>query len=156
MFDRFTAHLIPGLNKIKIKQENKSSNWFSIIQTYFERILRKCLENKYITLFGFVIFLIFSIWYASNKMSFVLFPSKISNEFMIFVDLPKGTNINDTEKRLGIIENILLELPKHELKAFRTRVGMSGDEYYQTPQSNKSMFLINLTPLQIVNAMHMK
>ena len=44
------------------------------------------------------------------------------------------------------IENALMEIPKNELQAFTTRVGVTGDAYFLTEQENQGFILVDLVP----------
>ena len=77
---------------------------------------------------------------------FVLFPKSNAVNFYIRAEAPAGTPLEKTSKLMKPIENALMEIPKNELQAFTTRVGVTGDAYFLTEQENQGFILVDLVP----------
>ena len=56
-------------------------------------------------------------------MKFVFFDLEDSSRFFIEYELPKGSTLNATSKKIKEVESILSKLPKDEVKSFVTVIG---------------------------------
>ena len=79
-------------------------------------------------------------------MNFVLFPDSSAVQFLIKTEAPAGTPLNETAKLMEPFEQTLMKLPKNELLAFTTRVGMTGDAYFLVEQENMGIIIVDLVP----------
>ena len=112
----------------------------------YERVLSKSLKFKYLVVLGFIGVFFGTMLYAKHFMNFVLFPDSSAVQFLIKTEAPAGTPLNETAKLLEPFEQTLMKLPKNELLAFTTRVGMTGDAYFLVEQENMGIIIVDLVP----------
>ncbi|MGA0242151.1 MAG: efflux RND transporter permease subunit, partial [Candidatus Marinamargulisbacteria bacterium] len=112
----------------------------------YETVLGGFLRNKYIGVIGFLILFFASIFYMTQYMNFVLFPNASATQFFIRTESPAGTSLEETAQRMAPIEQALLRLPKNEVVAITTRVGMMGDAYFMVEQENLGIIMVDLVP----------
>ena len=112
----------------------------------YERVLSKSLKFKYLVVLGFIGVFFGTMLYAKHFMNFVLFPDSSAVQFLIKTEAPAGTPLNETAKLMEPFEQALMKLPKNELLAFTTRVGMTGDAYFLVEQENMGIIIVDLVP----------
>ncbi|KXK30252.1 MAG: Multidrug efflux pump subunit AcrB, partial [Candidatus Hinthialibacteria bacterium OLB16] len=85
--------------------------------------------------------------YASMRMKFELFKNDDFVFFMINLEMPESTRLEQTEKAIELVEEHLLGLPKNFIEAVVTRVGFIED--VSTGQmkygSGKAQIVVDLT-----------
>ncbi len=95
-----------------------------------------------------------TIFVVKNKMQMVLFPDDLIEFFQVNVEMPIGTSLDETSKRIRPIEEAIAALPKEELNDYVAKIGfqradhndpapkMSNDiaqiDIYLTPGQNRS------------------
>ncbi len=139
------AHLIAGVKQsVKISQV-KSSHWFSRFQRRFGTRLYLVLRARYVVVGTFVLFLAAAFWYAAKYMDFVLFPTQSADEFYILAELPSGSSLQHTAKKMEQVEAIVAKLPDSELNSYITRVGTHG-QFNLGENENWALLGVYLTP----------
>lgn len=138
------AHLVPGLKKIRTK-EKKKSYWFDSVRDMFRKLLSQMLRLRYLFIVISIALFIGSIWYATNKMKFILFPDTAADSFVIYLETPIGSSIKKTSDRVRPIEALVDSLPSNELSSYATKIGSHGE---RNPGENDhwAMVRVNLTP----------
>ncbi len=140
------AHLTRSKGFSAINKDHQEGP-FDTFRKLFKKIIIFPLKLRYLNLLLFVGVLIGSLYYAANNMSFILFPTKGAEVFLLSVELPIGSSLNATSDKVIKIEEILLDLPETELESFITRIGMllimdnpprDGEHY--------GSIIVNLTP----------
>ncbi|MBP9708100.1 MAG: efflux RND transporter permease subunit [Oligoflexales bacterium] len=151
----------------KEKEQNKksrfgfSSLWDNYLLPTYLKILGVLLKLRYLVAFGSVAFFVGSIWFAANKMDFVLFPPGGIEVFRVNLDAPVGTAIDKMNQIVGPIESRMQSLiAKDELDSMTTKIGLQqidptdpfikrGSEYAQimvylkpSEERNRSSFEI--------------
>ena len=117
-----------------------------LFRDHYERVLTKSLKFKYLVVLGFVVVFFGTMLFSKHFMNFVLFPDSSAVQFLIKTEAPAGTPLNETAKLIQPFEQALMELPKNELLAFTTRVGMTGDAYFLVEQENMGIIIVDLVP----------
>jgi multidrug efflux pump subunit AcrB len=138
------AHLVGGLHSIKVGPGAKQ-NWFDPIRDFFRKSIRYVLILRYLFIALSVALMVGSIYYAVNKMKFVLFPSSSANAFFVYVELPVGASLQNTADKCREVEDIIAALPENELLTYATQAGTHGE---RQPGENEHWALIrvDLTP----------
>ncbi len=138
------SHLMRGMEKSKKgAQRSAVHNWFQKLKVWYSKLAFHFLRFRYLLVVMFAIILAGTLWYATNYMDFIMFPSKGADRFAIGVELSTGTSLQATSEKVKEIENIVQELPREELDTFITRIGQTmmggaGENY--------AYVLVGLTP----------
>jgi multidrug efflux pump subunit AcrB len=135
------AHLARGLQKSK---KSSMRYWFNPIKELFRNILFRLLKLRYVIVVLAGVILVASIWYASNYIKFILFPSESAQQFYIMVEMPIGTPLETTSAKIGEIEDIISQLPREELASFNTRIGV--DVILNAESESYGAMAVILTP----------
>ena len=103
------AHVAGSLGK---QTESAGVDWR---QAVFERwrakytdLLGRLLDRRHALIGVFALALVGSLTYASLRMNIVLFPTDSAEEFAIFLETPVGTALEETSRRMGVVEARLL------------------------------------------------
>lgn len=88
-----------------------------------------------------------SLYYATQYMNFILFPTKGAEVFIVSMELPLGSSLQATSDKVKEVEEVISGLAKDELDSFVTRAGRlvvmdapprDGEHYCS--------IIVNLTP----------
>ncbi|UCF95819.1 MAG: efflux RND transporter permease subunit [Spirochaetaceae bacterium] len=138
------AHIQRGLEKAsRLSQRARSRAWFDKLRGLFRKVEYHLLRFRYLLIGLFIIAFGAALWYASNYMEFILFPTKTADYIEAEVELPAGTPLEATEQTIIEIEKIIKEMPETELQTFVSRIGTSETK---GRAENYASILIGLTP----------
>ena len=139
------AHIQRGLEKAAGRPHGAppARRWFQKLKNAFGKIESRLLRLRYPLIAFFLLVFAGALWYAGSFMEFILFPTQAADYIMVDVELPSGTRLETTEKRIIEIENIIRELPDTELQTFVSRIGRSETK---GRAENYATVLIGLTP----------
>jgi multidrug efflux pump subunit AcrB len=145
------AHLIQGFRR---NPEGSvlppRRNWFTLLRDPFQRLERRILRFRYPFVGLFVLLLVGSLWYAANFIKFELFPSSMSEQFIILIELPTGSSLKATSDKVKGIEELVAGLPAEELESFVTRVGTQevwkAAGFPPGENENSAFVSVHLTP----------
>lgn len=140
------AHLAAGLQKQGSRRVAGMGRFFERLRQAFRRWVYTFLRFRLVLVMIFMMILGSAITYAVKYMDFVLFPSSTAERFAIFLQMPTGTSLYATSKKITEVENILTQLHKDELESYMTRVGTFGDDVVKTESENYAAIYVNLTP----------
>jgi multidrug efflux pump subunit AcrB len=134
--------------KLKIKEKPKI---IQFLERKYKKNLLRVLKRKYWVIGFFVIVFILSVGVVLPLLGFELFPASDDNLFMIKLETPKGTPIEETDRRVQKLEAIIEEaVPADILTSYVTTVGEKGTDMWDTvtkvTQSHWARIIINLTP----------
>lgn len=125
----------PGTIAVRTWQDN----FFDNISIPYKKIMKSVLKHSYITIVITIVILIFSMWWAANKVLFNLFPPDGADTFFVYVELPDEATFNATENVVKQIEKFIKEIPEKEIAFYTAKIGtnqsnelampMGGDEY---------------------------
>ncbi|VAX20590.1 Acriflavin resistance protein [hydrothermal vent metagenome] len=120
------AHLVHSLEKSPAPRDVMShGRWFNLVRRAHGWVIVIFLRLRYLFIILFMAVFAGALYYAANYMSFVLFPTKGAEMFLMSVELPIGSSLTATSDKIKKIEKIIHDLPESELESFSTRVGMS-------------------------------
>ena len=140
------AHLAAGLKKRSSSRVAEMGHFFERLRQAFRGWVYAFLKFRYVLVIVFMGVLGGSITYAIKYMDFVLFPSSTAERFAIFLQMPTGTSLHATSKKITEVENILTQMGDDELESYMTRVGTFGDDVVKTESENYAAIYVNLTP----------
>lgn len=146
VFIALPSHLAQGFSEVKAKTKtSKNEEGFKKIAEKYENWLIGVLKKRYLVISIFIGVLMVSLFFASQKMDFVLFPPDDAQDVQIFIELESGSSLQATSDKLVEFEKILEELPKNELSSYVTRIGSQGD-LVLSENENAAFIKVALTP----------
>ena len=114
--------------KINLKKEaSYRIIFFKKFESLYEKVITFCLKHKFKTIFIFVLILLLSFFILS-KMKFLFFDLEDSSRCYIEYELPKGSTLDATSKKIKEIESILSKLSNEEVKSYVTIIGEDKSE----------------------------
>lgn len=121
------AHIKRGLERrAKRAKRSLTRSWFNTIRNFYRKFCYFFLKFRYPLVGLFLVVLLGSLWYASNYMDFILFPTEAADRILVEIELPAGTSLPATEEKVMEINKIVTELPEEELETFISRIGQSS------------------------------
>ncbi len=137
------AHLVAGAERRSSARPVRA--WFAAVRAAFERLANLLLRFRYLLVPAFVALAAAAVWYAANRMSFVLFPTRGADRFFINMELPMGSSLGATSEKVKEVERLVARLPAGEVENTLTRVGTAG--YPPFGQAgNYAMITVRLVP----------
>ncbi len=115
----------PGKESIK-----KETGWFRKARKRYRSLIKVFLRYRYGVLALVLTIFLGTLYYAVFHMKFVLFNSKDLVGFIVKVKMPAGTSLEETGRILSKVEEMADSLPKQDVKAAVSMIGMTLD--YQT------------------------
>jgi len=158
-----SVFILPShLAHITLKKKEKPK-----LLQFLERIYRKnllrVLKRKYVVVGAFILIFIFSVTVLLPILGFQLMPTSDADVLMIKLETPKGTPLRETEKRVNVIEKILIEtIPEDVLVSYVTTLGEKGTDMWDSvsgiSQDHWARININLSPAQErkISSFHIK
>lgn len=142
------AHLVRCFKKRLIsKKAIHTGAWFENFRKLFRQIIVYPLRFRYLIVLLFVGILAGSLYYAANYMSFILFPSKGAEKFLVGMELPIGSSLEATSNKVKEVEEVISSLPDNELDSFLTRAGrLIVMDAPPRDGENYGSIIVNLTP----------
>ena len=111
-------------DKKSLKQTTQKSFWWKKVVPLYLRILNPILRFRWFVVFGSFCFFIFSLYFATTKMRFILFPAGGIEIFHIDMKTAIGTPLEETLRLIQPIEDKVKKMPSGEMENFVTRVGL--------------------------------
>jgi multidrug efflux pump subunit AcrB len=129
--------ILPGnLNQfIKVKvdtSQREFRGWFNNLREYYGRTLEYCIRRRYLIFFSMISIAAATIIFALVTMEFVWMGKMRAEQFLVTVNNPVDTNLNETDRVMKEVEKCVMEIPPEELSSVVTTVGTAqGDTGYQ-------------------------
>ena len=123
---------------VKRSRKGEDSGFFNKFKGKYEKLLKVTLKHRYLALSGFVLVMIGSIYFATKNINFN-FNLNISSESIRFIgQLKESASIEESRKKIQLIENVIAKIPKDKYKIYEVNVGqnhtngklMSGPQYF--------------------------
>ncbi|MBD63677.1 MAG: hypothetical protein CME62_00590 [Halobacteriovoraceae bacterium] len=130
-------------SKEKLGNE-KTETWFHPIERKYERFLKSCIKGKVWVFLSLILFLAASSFVFINEMSYVMFPREESEEVVIKVTTPKGSDRFTTSQLIYPLEEIILK-EKENVVAIRSSIAMSRRG--GNVRENEASVLVEVYPL---------
>lgn len=142
---------IEKFRKVSVRESNaqKTERFYPRIKARYVAILSRALDHKYkISLLIAVVFF-GSLFFAGNNMKFILFPAGKIERFVVKTEARAGTSLEQMSRYLGLLEEIILRLPKEELDNVITTAGIQREQPMDPNEkrgNNYGTIIVNLTP----------
>lgn len=140
--------VLPGhMSHGKVKKNVKKS-FVVKTEVLYEKAIVKAVNHKYLYISFMIIILIGSAVVFGKFVDKDPFPQDAAEGFNIEVTLPKGSHLEETEKSVIQMEELLLKLPENEIRGFSSRIGtqnlLSGTT--RGTQNNIAVIFVYLKP----------
>ncbi|MBI4386228.1 MAG: efflux RND transporter permease subunit [Elusimicrobia bacterium] len=122
------SHVLDLMRYGRPVEEMRESRWYAAAVGKYRRAAGWVLQHRLKFAGLLAAFLAGTVLLAAWRIKFVLFPPGLIDQFFIQLEMPPGTNLNTTASALQKIEEAVLSLPRSELDAVTSRVGMKGWE----------------------------
>jgi multidrug efflux pump subunit AcrB len=138
----FAKHVSPEKKKTRL-----GDRLFNYLVTLYERLITFVVSHRYWILATVIAVSIIAVILLTTCMKFVLFSAQGIEQFDIFIEAPMGTHLDETNKRVEAVEDIVKTLPDTELDNFVTTIGKTGREMEeQETGSHLAHIQVFLTP----------
>ncbi|MFC1767754.1 efflux RND transporter permease subunit [Candidatus Margulisiibacteriota bacterium] len=123
------------------------------MEAWYKEKLLVILKNKYRFIGFFVGLFIFAVAVVMPIVGFELMPMGDQDIILIKMETPKGTNFEETEKRVRKVEEMIKDtVPKEIVASYVTTIGQKGVDMWDSvtgvTRSNWARVIIYLTPQQ--------
>lgn len=121
--------IVPMLSSVLFKARRThetTAGWFTPIRTVYVRILSRVLNRPGITLGAVLLAVVISGVIGVRFLGREFMPAADSNRFLMRIDLPIGTTLEETERIVGRIATRLREMP--EVRIVGEIIGRSETE----------------------------
>ncbi|MFQ5432097.1 MAG: efflux RND transporter permease subunit [Nitrospinota bacterium] len=109
------------------KPLEKESTWFKKVRRIYRKIIKTMLRHRYISLAGAILLVLGTLFYAYTRMNFVMFKPKDLVGFLVKLEMPVGTRLEETGNVLRQVEKIASSLPKEDVEAAVSMIGTTLD-----------------------------
>ncbi|HDP80248.1 MAG TPA: efflux RND transporter permease subunit [Spirochaetes bacterium] len=133
---------------LKSEDPNYERGAFGKVQRVYKRFLGLALDHRYLTL-GVLLVMLAGSLALSATLGFVFAPSGGEEGITIKTRMPQETNLEANLREIRVVEQIILKLPKNELDALHSRVGIEGSGTLDPKPgegTHKSTILVHLFP----------
>ena len=140
------SHYADWTKKSKVFERGERK-FFTNLRNFYEKILVKTLRRRYIVLAS-LIFLFFISLSIIPLVGVELFGEDDMDQIRVLVQLPEGTSLQETDRVMSKYEEQTHIIPKEELQAVITNVGLlQGDEEWYV-KKNVAQILVQLKPME--------
>ena len=101
------------------EEESLKGGWFEHIITFYERWMRRALENP-LWVGGFCLILIAVSYVCFNSLGSGLLPNMDEGGFILDYVMPPGSSLQETNRVITHVENIIRQVPEVENTSRRT------------------------------------
>ena len=109
------------------KPFKKESAWFKKLRRVYRKIIKTALKHRYRSLASAILLVAVALLYAFTQMNFVMFKSKDLVGFLVKLEMPVGTRLDETGRVLRQVEEIAAGLPKEDVEASVSMIGTTLD-----------------------------
>ncbi len=127
------SHVIKEVEPGSVAVRTWQDKFFDYIALPYARIMKSVLKHNYITIAVTIILLVFSMWWAKNKVLFNLFPPDGADTFFVYVELPDEATFNATESVVKEIEKYIKEIPESEIAFYTAKIGTQNSNELAMP-----------------------
>lgn len=139
------AHVVELMPLGKPVEEDTGGRWYTAILKKYQSLLNWVLSHRGKFMLIVLGFLVSTALLAQWRLKFILFPEGLVEQFFIQLEMPKGSNITETNIAFERVEKAVLKLPKNELDTMTGTVGFKmtsdGSIRYGTQYAQARVFL---------------
>lgn len=132
------------------ERKGSESVWFQKLLGTYKKVLNFSIKRRYKMCAGALVILILAVIFSVKVMPFKLFPALIEI-FYVRIETPEGTSLDETNKAISEIEEVIVGLPGEDLENVTTTVGYSGEiggGPFDKHGSKYAQCVVYLTPAQ--------
>lgn len=133
------------------QKDAKRQPWIDRLTHWYERFIRKMIVHRWMTLFGFVCFIIVAASLFWNVMKINLFPYNDVDLFFVVAELPEGSSLEETAQKMKEVEGLVSKISSDSMMNYTTRVGHHDRDVYGVTaglRHNWAMVSVFLKPAQ--------
>jgi multidrug efflux pump subunit AcrB len=117
------------LNKHEDAHGNRLLQWVTNgIHRFYKPLLHRALAKPKLTVFGSLIACIVAMVGVASLVGFSLFPKADTPNFLVTVQTPEGSSLNETDRVLRFVEQKLQAMP--EVRSYFTNLGHGNPKIY--------------------------
>ena len=120
------SHLA-DFSKSSNKPFETESAWFKKVRRVYRKIIKYALRRRYMSLATAMLLVTASLLYAFTQMNFVMFKPKDLVGFLVKLEMPVGTRLEETGNVLRQVEEIASSLPKGDVVTSVSMIGTTLD-----------------------------
>ncbi len=109
--------------KVKPKDDQGNSDWFSRFENKFESFMTVVVRHRYWVMGVFSLLLVFSIFMMTVANKFILFPADQTEQYIARIEMPTGTRLEATHEKLIDISQRVKEVLKEDVLHVVARAG---------------------------------
>jgi len=134
----------------KFRQSSKG-DWFLKIQEKYKNIINWFIGHRLKTISFFILFFMSAIGILFGPMKLDLFPYSDIDVFYVVAELPDGSSLDETSKRMKEIEKLVEKLPQESIVNYTTTIGHNDRDVYGVTSGlshNRALVTVFLKPAQ--------
>jgi len=113
------------------KKPLRPKQWFSRVQTFYDRYISKMIRWRYLTIAVFVLGFGGIVLFGVLTLKFNLYPETDIDTFNIKVELPEGASFEYTAEKVKALEKVVrAAVPENELLNIAVKVGQHNTDFY--------------------------
>jgi len=118
------SHLADFARPPKVKKyRGADSAWFKKTHEKYVLLLGKVLRKRYYAVAGIFCGGVIILFTAVTTVDFILFPNPDFDTFMVKVEAPASTNIEETDRITSAATDIIQSFPETEVVSLKTKIG---------------------------------
>ncbi|HEB27156.1 MAG TPA: efflux RND transporter permease subunit, partial [Porticoccus sp.] len=124
--------LLPShLAHTRIKLTTNDNSWFIQLSARYRRFIYRLLRHRYLTITGFILLFIGVLIFGALTIHFDLYPEPDIDTVNIKVELPTGSNFDNTVERVKQIEQqVRAQIDANDLLNINTQIGHHDTDIY--------------------------
>ncbi len=108
------------------ERKGSEAGWYKWLLKKYMKVLKFALNRKLLIALVCFFILVGTVIFSVKVMPIKLFPN-ITEIFYVQIELPEGSALEESNKAISCVEEIIGELPETELENIVTTVGYSGE-----------------------------
>ncbi len=129
-----------------VEDKAPESRWYKAVVDRYRASITWVISHRGKFALLLLAFLVFTAGVAYWRLKFVLFPGGLVDQFLVQVEMPAGTNLDETQKAIEHVEKFAGALPKDELDVMTAVVGQKGQEDQERLGTHYGQVRLFLTP----------
>jgi multidrug efflux pump subunit AcrB len=117
----------------------RDGQWFIRLRGLYQKALFFCLRWRYAFVAGVVFVTAVLVAVAYYYQKFVLFGSKDTPGFVVMLETPEGTKLEETARKVAEVEQQAATLPSKDVNAVVSLVGLQLDPQTGRPRSGSNL-----------------
>ncbi len=128
----------------KYNKSNKSHKFLTTIRFRYLRILKKLLRKRHLAIVGVFVLFIISVMMVFLYLGVEMFSGDEIPQFYIWVEMPEGTSLDETDRIIRQLEDKALGLPQEDIIGITANAGIMQTETEWLFKPNVGQLIIEL------------